>query len=498
LNAARRRRKVAARHGRAGHWGARPVPMLTTGKVAYEVGANVDATCFGGVAAVHRLVSRLGLVEQLDQGLDLLKVHLPYHESDHVLNLAYNVLCGGTRLEDIERLRHDTAYMNALGADLIPDPTTAGDFCRRFAETDVVALLEAINAVRPKLWAGRGRELLGPIAYLDTDGTIVPTEGQRKAGMDISYKGIWGYAPLIISLANTKEVLYLVNRPGNAPSHAGAAEWIDKAIELVAPHAERVCLRGDTDFSLTAHFDDWAQRADFVFGMDNNAALRSRAEALDEDCWSRLQRPAAYHTLTGQTRARRDNHKQRIVAEREYLNLRLNGEDVAEFDYRPGKCARPYRVVVVRKNISKTRGEQVLIDEIRYFFYITTRTDLSAAEVVAVANDRCDQENIIAQLKSGVNALRVPLYDLLSNWAYMVIAALAWNIKSWFAMMLHRKTDRREYIAMEFRRFLTGIILIPAMIIRRARAITVRLIGYQPSLDRLFSAYNTIERTRFG
>jgi len=472
--------------------------MLTSGKVGYEVGANVDATCFGGVAAVHRLVSRLGLVEQLDQRLHLLKVHLPYHESDHVLNLAYNVLCGGTRLEDIERLRHDTAYMNALGADLIPDPTTAGDFCRRFAEADVVALMEAINAVRPKLWAGRGHELPGPIAYLDTDGTIVPTEGQRKAGMDISYKGIWGYAPLIISLANTKEVLYLVNRPGNAPSHAGAAEWIDKAIELVVPHAERVCLRGDTDFSLTAHFDRWAERVEFIFGMDNNAALRSRAEALDEGCWSRLERPAAYDTLTGQTRARRENHKQRIVAEREYLNLRLNCEDVAEFDYRPGKCARPYRVVVVRKNISKTRGKQVLIDEIRYFFYITTRTDLTAAEVVAVANDRCDQENIISQLKSGVNALRVPLYDLLSNWAYMVIAALAWNIKSWFAMMLHRKTDRREYIAMEFRRFLTGIILIPAMIIRRARAITVRLIGYQPSLDRLFSAWNTIERTRFG
>ena len=187
--------------------------MLTLGKVGYEVGGNVDATCFGGIAAVHRLVTKLGLVEQINDRLELLKVHLPYHESDHVLNLAYNVACGGVRLEDIERLRHDTAYMNALGADLIPDPTTAGDFCRRFTEADVGALMEAINAARGKLWAGRGRELLGPIAYLDTDGTIVPTDGQRKAGMDISYKGIWGYAPLIVTLANTREVLYLVNRP---------------------------------------------------------------------------------------------------------------------------------------------------------------------------------------------------------------------------------------------------------------------------------------------
>jgi hypothetical protein len=134
----------------------------------------------------------------------------------------------------------------------------------------------------------------------------------------------------------------------------------------------------------------------------------------------------------------------------------------------------------------------------RYFFYITTRTDLSAEQVVACANERCDQENIIGQLKSGINALRVPLYDLVSNWAYMVIAALAWNIKSWFAMMMHRKQDRRDYIRMEFRRFFTGIILIPAMVIRRARGITIRLIGYQPSLDRLFSAWNTIERVRFG
>jgi hypothetical protein len=195
---ARRRRKVAARHARAGHWGSRPVPMFTSGKVAYEVGGNVDATCFGGIAALHRLVTKIGLVEQINDDLQLLKVHLPYHESDHVLNLAYNVACGGTRLEDIERLRQDTAYMNALGADLIPDPTTAGDFCRRFTEADVVALMEAINAVRPKLWSGRGAELLGPVAYLDTDGTIAATTGAHKAGMDISYKGIWGYAPLIV------------------------------------------------------------------------------------------------------------------------------------------------------------------------------------------------------------------------------------------------------------------------------------------------------------
>ena len=259
-----------------------------------------------------------------------------------------------------------------------------------------------------------------------------------------------------------------------------------------------MCLRGDTDFSLTAHFDAWAQRVDFLFGMDNSPALRSRAEALDESSWTRLERPAAYQNATGQVRARRADTKAAIVAEREYLNLQLNHEDVAEFDYRPGKCTRSYRVIALRKNISRARGEQVLLDEIRYFFYITTRTDLSAEQVVELANDRCDQENVIAQLKNGVNALRVPLYDLVSNWAYMVIAALAWNLKSWFAMMMHRTSDRRAYIGMEFRRFLNAVILIPAMVLRRARAITIRLIGYTPAIDRLFSVWTTTERTRFG
>jgi hypothetical protein len=113
--------------------------------------------------------------------------------------------------------------------------------------------------------------------------------------------------------------------------------------------------------------------------MDNNPALRQRAEALDASRWRRLHRPAPYQSSTGQTRKRRPNHKQRIVAERGYLNLDLQHEDVAEFFYVPGKCARAYRVVVVRKNISRSRGENVLFDEIRYLFYITTRTDLTAA-----------------------------------------------------------------------------------------------------------------------
>ncbi len=417
-NRARRQRKVKARHAKAGHWSPQARPLFTAGPVHYEIGAHPDVTPYGGIGVVHRLVTKLGLPKQIDQRLHLLKVHLPYHESDHVLNLADNALCGGTRLQDIELRRHDPADMDALGTDLIPDPTTTGDFCRRFAADVVVERMEAINAVRPKLWQGRGQDLLGPVAYLDVDGLMAPTGGERKQGMDISYKGVWGYHPLIVSLANTKEVLYVVNRPGNVPSHTDAARWIDKAIARLQPHAERICLRGDTDFSLTRHFDRWAQQVDFLFGMDCNATLRRHAEALEEACWQRLQRRSKEETRSELRRDReryQPREKERLVKEREFVNVQLNYEDVAEFDYQPRACQRPYRVVALRKNLSQMKGERALFDEIRYFFYITTRTDLSAAEVVACANQRCDQENVIEQLKNGVHAMRVPLYDLVSN-----------------------------------------------------------------------------------
>ena len=496
-NSARRRRKVKARQARARRSRARSRPVFGAGRVHYEVGARVNAMSYGGIGVMRRLASKLGLVREVNARLKALKRHLPYHESDHVLNIAFNVLCGGTRLQDIESLRNNAAYMDALGAETIPSPSAAGDFTRRLGEAGVTGLMDGINAVRPQLWRGRGRDLLAPVAYVDVDGTVAPTLGDKKVGMDRSYKGVWGYHPLVVSLANTGEVLYLVNRPGNVVSHSGAAEWIGRAVALVSPHVERVCVRGDTDFSLTANFDRWSEEADFIFGYDAQPGMKARAAALDDEAWERLERRPRWLSRTGATRRRRENVRGRIVFERGYVNKRLNHEDVAEYEYQPGKCRKTYRMVVVRKNISKMKGDLTLLDEIRYFFYITTRRDICAAEVVRLANARCDQENVIAQLKSGVNAMRMPVYDLESNWAYMVMAALAWNLKSWFAMMMHLKAGRRKYIAMEFRTFVREMILIPCQVVRRARRTTLRIIGWQPSVDRLFSTWRKIERTGF-
>lgn len=476
----------------------RATPMLSATNIAYEVSGRIEATAWGGVAAMHQLARTIGLADALDAKVHVLKVHKPYHESDHILNIALNVLAGGTCLEDLELRRRDQAYLNALGAKRIADPTTAGDFIRRFGdEAAVLNLMEAINEIRPAVWeklpAKERRR-----AIIDTDGTLAPTTGERKEGMGLSYKGVWGYHPLVASLANTRETLYLQNRPGNAVSHEGAAAYIDRAIALVRNSFKQVWLRGDTDFSLTKHFDRWSgDGVKFVFGFDAMSNVVDTAEGLPEQAWKPLvRRPKG--SCKGKRRKRRDNVKAGIVKEKGYKNIRLNSEQVAEFSYRPTKCTRDYRVVVLRKNLSVEKGETVLFDDIRYFFYITNDTKMSTRQVVRFINGRCDHENDIEQLKNGIHAMRMPSGDLYSNWAYMVIVALAWNLKAWYGLLMPDRKTGADVVRMEFARFLNGFMALPAQVFTQARQIRLRLLAWTPYVEAFLEMFAWIRAERFA
>jgi len=297
-------------------WEAQDEPMLSAGNIQYEMADRSRGLAAGGIGMVHLLARRTGLVEAIDDAVQVLKIHLPYHESDHVLNIAYNALNGGTCLEDIELRRNDEVYLDAVGAQRIPDPTTAGDFCRRFTEEDIECLMEAINGVRVKVWGQQPEEFFEE-AVLDADGTLAETTGQCKQGMDISYDGVWGYHPLLISLANTKEPLYLVNRSGNRPSQEGAAGRFDQAVALCREAGFRkILLRGDTDFSQTRYLDGWDdQGVGFIFGIDAMPNLVARANGLPGRRWRRLRRAERYAVAT-EPRQRPDNVKEQIVRER--------------------------------------------------------------------------------------------------------------------------------------------------------------------------------------
>jgi hypothetical protein len=471
--------------------------MFRTPNIHAEIAAKTQGLHCGGLAAIQLLVQRLGLASAIDRELHLLCRHLPYFESDHIFNLVFNLLANGTTLSDIELLRNNENYLNALGAQRIPDPTTAGDFLRRFSEADIETLMRVINEQRLKVWRQQPASFFEQ-AILEADGTLAATDGECKQGMDIAYNGVWGYHPLIVSLAHTQEPLFLVNRPGNRPSHEGAAERFDQAVDLCRRAGfRRIVLRGDTDFALTAHFDRWdTDQVQFVFGLDAMPNLQEIVALLPPRAWQPLLRPAKYSVATT-PRRRPSNVKETVVRQREFQNLRLVSEQVTEFSYRPGKCRKAYRVVVVRKNLSVEKGERVLFDDLRYFFYITNERCLTPAEVVFFANDRCNQENLIEQLKNGIRALRMPVHDLVSNWAYMVIASLAWGLKAWLALVQPKTENRQALLRMEFRTFLQGIVLIPCQLVHSGRRLIYRLLSWNSWVPVLLETIGHLRRLPF-
>ena len=332
-------------------------PMIRGGTPQYELAGRGAGTACGGIGLMHQLVRELGLAEAIDQRLHVFKVHLPYHESDHVLNLAYNSLCGGTCLEDLELRRQDAAYLNLLGAERIPDPTPTGHM----------------------------------------------------------------------------------------------------------------------------HADD-----------------------LPPSAWKPLKRAPRYAIQT-QPRAKPDRVKPQIVEQRQFKNIRLVDEKVAEREYRPTACRHTYRLVIVRKNLRVSEPRQGrLFDDYRYFFYLTNDRERTPEQIVFSANDRCQQENVIAQL-AAVRALHAPVNDLLSNGAYMLMTALAWNLKAWLALSLDvppdkraavRQAQKKQLLGLEFRTFVNYFLRLPAQVVKTGRRIIVRVLAYNTWLPAFFRLSEQFARPR--
>ena len=495
---AERQEKLKARLAHKGFKDATQ-PLLGELPIDYEISDRTRVLSVCGIGAMHTLVTKLALPELLNEGEGVLKRHLPYIESDHILSLCYSLLCGGKPLEDINRFRRDEVYLDALGVERLPAPSTAGDYLRRYeSEAPILAVQEAINQARVKVWKLQ-EEAFFEMAILDVDGTITPTDAECMEGIDYcAHKRTWGYGPLVLTLAQTGEALYVVNRPASAPSHLGAAEWMDRAFRLVGPMFETVWFRGDTDFSLTVNFDRWdRQGAKFIFGYDAYPNLIEIAQKLPERAWKELRRPPKYEIQT-QPRQKPDNVKREIIKERGFKHTEQVKEEVASFPYRPGKCKSPYRMIVLKKYLRITKGDQIIQEKIVFFFYITNDQTTQKDLLIFFINARCNQENKIEQLQNGVPAFHAPTNTLHANWIYMVIASLAWSLKIWYGLLIEDPKLQQQIVQMEFKQFLNTFIQVPCQILHGARRLTYRIANFTFDTLTFYDIFQHLQKLRFS
>ena len=411
-------------------------PVFRHPKLHAEVESS-DTTSLGGLALAARLVARLGIPKLIDDRLSLLRSHRPFRESDHVLTHVYNLFAGGSAIEDIADLQHSAPVGRLLGASRVPDPTTAGDFLRRFDGEQIKALDQAIDECHARAWSKwRRRKKKQALGVVDLDSHVHHVYGNQKEGADFTYKGGFGYHPLVISLAETQECLRLVNRPGSVSSAEGAAKQLEGLAPMLKARFQRVLVRGDSAFAQQAIFDVCeAEGMHFATVSAKQSNFEKLAEAIPEHDWRPFRGTAKKSTPRGRGRARRNNLRRKRARERGKRDLRLEKQWVAEVDYRPSRSPHSYRLIVRRQRIEQShQGE--LFELWRYRFVLTNLPrSTTTAEAVRQTYRRCDQEKVIEQLQNGLAAMKLPTGTLLANHAYLVCARLAQNIKAWLAML---------------------------------------------------------------
>jgi hypothetical protein len=472
-------------------------PVFRNRQVRLQVQQRGEITPYGGLSLAHDLAMRLGIDRDINDAMEVLRLHLPYFDSDHLLTHVYNQYVGGSCIEDIAHLQHSDAVKHLTGACRIPDPTTAGDFLRRFHGLHLRAFQQVIDRAREKVWRQMPRSRKS-LATIDLDSTIKEIYGECKQGADFSYTGKWSYHPLLLTLAETRELLRTLNRSGNVTSADGAADALKEVLPMVQRHFGKVYVRGDSAFYQKAIIAECVRHhVGFALVMDGFANLIEMAESLPESAWKPFSAHAAERVAQAavkrETRRKRDRVRRRKARQRGYTTLATTGQWAAEFNYtlRPGLeefglVGSTFRVVVKRQLVQTSQGQQLLYTDYVYRFIITNipRSEMNAAEVLCFAYGRCDQENIIEQAKNGIAALRMPTGELLANAAFLMAGQRAWCLRAWLSLLaLPRETCRWEW-----KWFRQAFVYVAARITQGARRAKVYLAGCHRFVQHLITA----------
>ena len=460
-----------------------------------EVAERSTVTPYGGLALAAAFLRRFRVAQAIDERVHVLKLHLPFHESDHVLAQALNLYAGGECLEDQAALQHDEGVLRMLGACRLPDPTTAGDFLRRFDgrrhPAALAGLREAVDAVQDAVWgklAGRRRR---EGAVVDLDGHTKALYGVQKEGADFDHRGRWSYSVLLASLAGTGECLAVRNRPGCVRSSEGAAELLAEILPRVKRRFSRVLVRADSDFD-RRDVREACEAAGVCFAFVAREASNrlAWAEGIAESAWKPFRTRAHRERAARGSRAgfvsrhkKRDRRRQR-ARERGYTDLALVRQWVAEIPWTPPGSPKTYRMILRRQRIEQSDQES-LFEFYRYRYVVTDLPrSWSAEQVIDATYQRCDQENVIEQMGSGVGLWRMPVAEFDGNSAWLEIGRLAWNLGKWIAQLVLPA----EVVRWEWKRYRKAFVHLAAEVILRGRQCWLRISPAHRFLDRLVAA----------
>jgi hypothetical protein len=457
-----------------------------------------EMTHYGGLILAQQFVRRFKVAKRLDDGLMLFKRHAPYHESDHVLALAYTLYTDGTCLEDQAALQGSEAIRRLVGACRIPDPSTAGDFLRRFKSAqDLAQLSGVLDGIQEAVWSklarkGRRRRKKHEFALVDLDGHIKPLYGVQKEGADFSYNRRWSYQPLVVSLGGSGECLKVVNQPGSARPSDAAAKAVKEVLPRVKRHFRNALVRGDTDFDrsdiFNAVMDEGAYFAICARVYPNRAAL---AGAMAEQSWRAFVPRAERGERSGPSRhGRTANWRRQKAAERRYRRLRTVKQWVSEIAYQPHGLKGACRMIVRRVLIEESDGQGALFTHYRYRLVLSNLPrSYTPEQIIDLTYQRCDQENVIEQFGQGIAGWRMPVAEFRGNSAWLEIARLAWNLGKWIAQIALPS----EVVRWEWKRFRRHFVYIAAKVLKLGRSSVVRLAGSHRFLPDILTAHARLQ-----
>ncbi len=444
--------------------------MLRHPKLRFSIESS-DTTPYGGLALAASLVRSLGIPGDLNRDLSLLSSHRPFHESDHVLTHVYNLYAGGTCIEDIADLQMSEPVRRILGANRVPDPTTAGDFLRRFDAESLRSLDRVIDQAQEKVWKRRYGKRKAARAVVDLDSCVRPVYGDQKEGTDFTYKGSFGYHPLVISLAGTLECLRLINRSGNEASAIGSEDHLRDLFPMLDRRFKEVIVRGDSAFAKQAIFDACEEAGhSFAIVSPQQQNFASLFEALPGEAWRPYRQRKKNELPARKRRKRGPNRRMERARARNKRDLQLKKQWIAEVPYQPDRSNQSYRLIARYQEIEEhEQGHLFMLTRFR-FILSNLPSSVSAQEAMDLTYQRCDQENLIEQLQSGVAAMRMPTGGMLSNAAFMTCARLAHNLKPWLAQLaLPQETMRWEW-----KRFRRAFVYCAARVVHASRQTHVR------------------------